>query len=90
VIKVGGSDTMVNLAQAWAEEYGKKYPNVQIQVSGGGSGVGIAKLTEGTIDLANSSREVKPDEITKLEAARFRDSLSPWMRWRSMSTRTTR
>lgn len=68
VIKVGGSDTMVNLAQAWAEEYGKKHPNVQIQVSGGGSGVGIAKLTEGTIDLANSSREVKPDEIAKLEA----------------------
>lgn len=65
-IKVGGSDTMVNLAQAWAEEYGKLYPNVQIQVSGGGSGTGIAKLIEGTIDLANSSREIKAEERESL------------------------
>ncbi|MCP4194907.1 MAG: hypothetical protein GY768_30255 [Planctomycetaceae bacterium] len=61
-IKVAGSDTMVNLAQAWAEEYGKKYPNVDVQVSGGGSGVGIAKLIEGTVDMANASRDMKPAE----------------------------
>ncbi len=63
-IKVGGSDTMVNLAQAWAEKYSEKYPNVKVQVSGGGSGTGIAKLIEGTVDLANSSREMKEDERT--------------------------
>ncbi len=62
-IKVAGSDTMVNLAQAWAEEYGKKYGNVvDVQVSGGGSGVGIAKLIDGTVDLANASRDMKQEE----------------------------
>ncbi|MDG2384629.1 MAG: substrate-binding domain-containing protein [Pirellulaceae bacterium] len=64
-IKVAGSDTMVNLAQAWAEQYMKKYPNVDVQVSGGGSGVGIAKLIEGTVDLANASRDMKPAEREK-------------------------
>jgi phosphate transport system substrate-binding protein len=58
-----GSDTMVNLAQAWAEEYKKHAPNVEIEVSGGGSGQGIAALTKGTIDLANCSRNMKPEEI---------------------------
>ncbi len=62
-IKVAGSDTMVNLAQAWAETYGKKYGNVvDVQVSGGGSGVGIAKLIDGTIDMACASREMKAEE----------------------------
>jgi ABC-type phosphate transport system substrate-binding protein len=62
-IKVAGSDTMVNLAQAWAETYGKKYGNVvDVQVSGGGSGVGIAKLIDGTVDMANASREMKQEE----------------------------
>ena len=62
-IGVVGSDTMVNLAQAWAEEYGKKYGNaVDVQVSGGGSGDGIAKLIDGTIDMANASREMKQEE----------------------------
>jgi phosphate transport system substrate-binding protein len=58
-----GSDTMVNLAQAWAEEYKKVAPGVDVEVSGGGSGVGIAALTKGTIDLANASRNMKPEEI---------------------------
>lgn len=61
-IKVAGSDTMVNAAQAWAEVYMKKYPQVSIQVSGGGSGVGIAKLIDGTVDLANASRDMKEEE----------------------------
>jgi phosphate transport system substrate-binding protein len=58
-----GSDTMVNLAQAWAEEYKKVEPNVGVEVSGGGSGVGIAALIKGTVDIANSSRNMKPTEI---------------------------
>jgi phosphate transport system substrate-binding protein len=58
-----GSDTMVNIAQAWAEEYKKFAPDVAIEVSGGGSGVGIAALTKGTIDIANASRNMKPEEI---------------------------
>jgi phosphate transport system substrate-binding protein len=58
-----GSDTMVNLAQAWAEEYKKGAPEVDVEVSGGGSGVGIAALVKGTIDIANASRNMKPEEI---------------------------
>jgi phosphate transport system substrate-binding protein len=58
-----GSDTMVNLAQAWAEEYHKVNPAVAIEVSGGGSGVGIAALMKGAVDIANASRNMKPQEI---------------------------
>jgi len=58
-----GSDTMVNLAQAWAEEYKKVAPDVDVEVSGGGSGVGIAALVKGTVDIANASRNMKPEEI---------------------------
>ena len=62
MIQNKGSDTMVNLAQAWAEEYRTKRPNVAIAVSGGGSGTGIASLMNGTVDVANASREMKPEE----------------------------
>lgn len=62
-IQVKGSDTMVNVAQAWAEEYKKAEPGVDIEVSGGGSGVGIAALEKGTIDIADASRNMKPEEI---------------------------
>lgn len=58
-----GSDTIVNLAQAWAEEYAKVAPGVEVEVSGGGSGVGIAALIKGTIDIANASRDMKKEEI---------------------------
>lgn len=61
-IQVKGSDTMVNVAQAWAEEYTKVAPDVEVEVSGGGSGVGIAALEKGTIDIANASRNIKPEE----------------------------
>lgn len=64
-----GSDTMVNLAQAWAEEYGKLAPNVSIEVSGGGSGVGIAALINGTASIANSSRKLEPEEAEKAKAS---------------------
>ncbi len=63
VIQNKGSDTMVNLAQAWAEAYHAVVPEVEIEVSGGGSGVGIAALLRGTVDLANASRDLKSDEI---------------------------
>jgi len=63
VIQNKGSDTMVNLAQAWAEAYKKAVPGVDIEVAGGGSGVGIAALQKGTIDIANASRNMKPEEI---------------------------
>ena len=62
-IQVRGSDTMVNVAQAWAEEYTKVQPAVGVEVSGGGSGVGIAALERGTIDIANASRNMKPEEV---------------------------
>jgi len=63
VISVKGSDTMVNLAQKWAEVYMQSNPNVSIQVTGGGSGTGVAALLNGTLDLANSSRELKNSEF---------------------------
>ena len=58
-----GSDTLVNVAQAWAEAYSKKSPDVAIAVSGGGSGTGIAAMINGTVDIANASRQMKPKEI---------------------------
>jgi phosphate transport system substrate-binding protein len=67
-ITVAGSDTMVNLAQAWAEEFMKANPGVQLSVKGGGSGTGIAALLNGTVDFADSSREMKPEEIAQLKA----------------------
>jgi ABC-type phosphate transport system substrate-binding protein len=66
-VKIAGSDTMVNLAQAWAEEYSDRFPQVRPEVSGGGTGVGIAKLIDGTIAMANASREIKPDERQQIE-----------------------
>ena len=62
VIQNSGSDTMVNLAQAWAEEYAKVDPTVSVEVSGGGSGTGIAALINGTVDIANCSRAIEPEE----------------------------
>jgi phosphate transport system substrate-binding protein len=62
VIQNKGSDTMVNVAQVWAEEYRKVAPDVEVEVSGGGSGVGIAALLKGAVDIANASRDIKPSE----------------------------
>ena len=66
-IVVDGSDTMVNLSQAWAEAYGKLHPDVKIQVSGGGSGVGIASLIGGKVDMANASRKMSDKEIASFK-----------------------
>lgn len=67
-ITVKGSDTMVILAQKWAELYMKQNPSVNVQVTGGGSGVGITALINGTTDICNSSRPMKQTEIEKLKA----------------------
>ncbi len=65
IIQNSGSDTMVNVAQAWAEEYKTVVPGVSVEVSGGGSGTGIAALIAGTVDIANCSREMHADEIER-------------------------
>jgi phosphate transport system substrate-binding protein len=62
-IRITGSDTMVNLAQSWAEAYRTNHPDISPQVKGGGSGVGIAALCAGKIDVATASRAMKPKEI---------------------------
>ncbi|NVN94115.1 MAG: phosphate ABC transporter substrate-binding protein [Bacteroidetes bacterium] len=67
-ITVKGSDTMVILAQKWAEVYMKKNPNASIQVTGGGSGTGISALINGSTDICNASRKMKQTEIDKLKA----------------------
>ncbi len=67
-ITIKGSDTMVILSQQWAEAYMKKHPETTIQVTGGGSGVGIAALINGSTDIANSSRPMKPGELEKIKA----------------------
>jgi phosphate transport system substrate-binding protein len=66
-ITVKGSDTMVILAQKWAEQYMKKNGAVSVQVTGGGSGVGISALINGGTDIANASRPMKKSEIDKLK-----------------------
>lgn len=66
-INVEGSDTMVNLAQAWAEVFQGENPDVMIAVKGGGSGTGIASLINGTVDFANASREMKDEEKSDAE-----------------------
>ena len=63
VIQNKGSDTLVNVAQAWAEAYQDVNPAVVVAVSGGGSGTGIAALINGTVDIANASRAIKDKEI---------------------------
>lgn len=66
-----GSDTIVNLALAWAERYQTVNPQVIISVTGGGSGTGIAALMNGTVDIANASRAIKPEEIADAESMGF-------------------
>src|SRR5215212_6490963 len=63
-----GSDTIVNLALAWAERYQAEHPDVRISVTGGGSGTGMAALINGTVDIANASRKISDDEKKQAEA----------------------
>jgi len=67
-ITIKGSDTMVILAQRWAEVYMKSNSNVALQVTGGGSGIGISALINGSTDIANASRKMKPTEKDKLKS----------------------
>jgi phosphate transport system substrate-binding protein len=62
IIENKGSDTIVNLALAWAEAYQEVSPDISISVTGGGSGTGIAALINGTVDIANASRQIKEEE----------------------------
>jgi phosphate transport system substrate-binding protein len=68
VIQNKGSDTLVNVAQAWAENYKNVKSDVAIAVSGGGSGTGISALINGTVDVANSSRKITQKEIEQARA----------------------
>lgn len=63
-----GSDTIVNLALAWAETYQADHSDVRISVTGGGSGTGIAALINGTVDLANASRKIKDEEVAEAQS----------------------
>jgi phosphate transport system substrate-binding protein len=67
--KIKGSDTVLPLTQKEAEVFMKKYPGSSIMVTGGGSGVGLAALQNGTTDIAQSSRKMKLDEKMKLQDA---------------------
>ena len=58
-----GSDTIVNLALAWAEKYQAEHPDIRVSVTGGGSGTGIASLINKTVDIANASRKIKSEEV---------------------------
>src|SRR3989338_5452689 len=62
-IQIKGSDTMVNLGQAWAEKYMEENPGDFVAVTGGGSGTGLSSLISGTCDIAMSSRNIKEKEI---------------------------
>ncbi len=66
-IENSGSDTIVNLALAWAEAYQKVRPDIRVSVSGGGSGTGIAALINKTADIANASRKIKAEEQQNAE-----------------------
>lgn len=67
VISNSGSDTMVNLAQTWAEQYEQVAPDVSVEVGGGGSGVGIRDLMQGIVDIASASRKMKDSEKEQAE-----------------------
>jgi phosphate transport system substrate-binding protein len=68
-IRAKGSDTMIQLATAWAEAYRKVKPNVFINANGGGTGTGFAAFQNNTTDICNASREIKKEEAEKVKAA---------------------
>ena len=68
-----GSDTMLQIGMAWSEAYKKATPEVNVEVNGGGSGVGIAGLINGSVELANSSRSFEEKEIADLKAKQNKD-----------------
>ena len=68
VIQNKGSDTLLNVAQAWAEAYSAVDESVLIAVTGGGSGTGISAMINGTVDVANSSRKMRERELAAARA----------------------
>jgi phosphate transport system substrate-binding protein len=66
-----GSDTMVNLALAWAERYQQEHTDVSVSVTGGGSGTGFTSLINGSADIANASRAIKPEEVAQAKEKGF-------------------
>jgi phosphate transport system substrate-binding protein len=70
-LQIKGSDTMVNLGQAWAEAFNKLHPEINVAVTGGGSGTGIAAIINGTCEIAESSRAVEEKEKQQAKAAGF-------------------
>ena len=68
MIQNKGSDTVVNVAQAWAEEYAAVHPSVAVAVTGGGSGTGISSMINGTADIANASRKMYESELEDARA----------------------
>lgn len=69
VVQIKGSDTMVNLGQAWADAFMKANPGTSVAVTGGGSGTGIAALLNRTATIAQSSRKIKHEELEKARQA---------------------
>lgn len=67
LVTVKGSDTMVILGQRWAEAYMAAHPGSVVQVTGGGSGTGIAALINGTTDICQASRPMKEDERRQIQ-----------------------
>jgi phosphate transport system substrate-binding protein len=76
-IVVKGSTTVLPIAQATAEAYMKGHPGVNISLSGGGSGDGIKALIDKSTDIANSSRDLKPEEITQAEKNGIKPLVQP-------------
>jgi phosphate transport system substrate-binding protein len=72
-ITLKGSDTLLQVGQRWAEVYMNAHPDVTIQVTGGGSGTGIAALTDGTTNICQSSRPIKDSEKADIKAKRNLD-----------------
>ena len=72
-IRMKGSDTMIQLATAWAEEYRKVNPNVIVNANGGGTGTGFAALQNNTTDICNASREIKKEETAKTKEVTGKD-----------------
>jgi phosphate transport system substrate-binding protein len=84
LIQNKGSDTLVNVAQSWAEAYQTVNPDVAVAVSGGGSGTGIAAMINGTVDIANASREMKDKEI-KMAQERGQNPLEHIVGWDALA-----
>lgn len=68
VVSVTGSDTMLHLTQQWAEAFNASQSDIVVTVAGGGSGVGVAALINGTTDICMSSRDLTEEEMENAEA----------------------